>query len=441
MMSRIEEKMSNNDIAWLAEPHTHALFMQFPLPLAIVGSDGCVKQLNHCFESTFGREYLDSSQLQAILDAPLEPDPMAFRCDTFAVEVYLRAVKVGENQILVLEKAIDNNHSAELAALNQRIHELERISASDRLTGAWNRAHFDRVIAIELGRSVRYRQPVSLIFFDIDHFKLVNDTYGHAVGDKVLCELVNVMNANIRSSDMLFRWGGEEFAILASSTSYQAAGKLAEILRSKIAEHCIEGVGQITVSLGVAEYLSGESDDHWFKRADAALYTAKNSGRNRVVTDTTGSSDVWADGRENSMILRLSWHDAYACGQPVIDEEHHQLFDLANTLMNAAFSRGEKPQEFKAALEKLLAHVVKHFADEEAILAAHHYPELALHARAHKRLVERALQLRDEALSGGVTMGELVDFLADEVVARHMLKMDRGFYPLFNNQLFNKEEK
>lgn len=425
----------SGDISWLLEPHTQTLFMQFPLPLVILGHDGQVKQVNHCFDSTFGNARLNSKNLQKILQEVDEhiSKPLLLECGQRVEEVFIRVVNLGDDIILVLEKSAGSRYDGELAGLRQRVLELEKISATDRLTGAWNRHHFDRIISVELARSLRYRQPLSLIFFDIDHFKQINDTFGHAVGDTVLGALVKLTNANIRASDMLFRWGGEEFMILAASTHYRAAESLAEGLRSKVAGHDIDGVGRISISLGVAEYRAEESQEHWFKRADQALYAAKNSGRNRVVVDTQGNSDLWSNGSESSLILHLNWHDSYDCGQPVIDAEHRKLFDLANVLMNTAFARGEKPQEFHQALDNLLAHVVRHFADEEAILAEHHYADLAAHARAHKRLVERALELRDSALAGGLSVGELVDFLADEVVARHMLKTDRGFYPLFEN--------
>lgn len=248
----------------------------------------------------------------------------------------------------------------------------------------------------------------------------------------MLRELVKVVSMNIRASDMLFRWGGEEFVILAPSTSYHSAADLAETVRAKIEQHNIETAGNITISLGVAEHVSGENENACFQRADTALYAAKNGGRNRVVVDPQGSSDVWA-ADQGAMILRLNWHESYDCGEPTIDQQHRKLFELANTLIESAFARGENPKIFDSTLEKLLAHVVQHFADEEAILARHHYAELDAQIRAHRVLIEHALRLRDAATAGGVTIGELVDFLADEVVAQHMLKTDREFYPLFKN--------
>jgi diguanylate cyclase (GGDEF)-like protein/hemerythrin-like metal-binding protein len=266
---------------------------------------------------------------------------------------------------------------------------------------------------------------------DVDDFKRVNDTRGHAIGDQVLRELVGVISKSIRTSDMLFRWGGEEFVILAPSTSYAAAGGLAETLRSRIEQQGIQTAGNITVSLGVAEHDSSESESEWFRRADMALYSAKNSGRNRVVVDPRGNSDRWTTD-QGATLLRLHWHRTYNCGDATIDLEHRQLFELANALIDAAFTRGANPQAFDFALDKLLVHIARHFAHEEAILARHKYAQLDAHALAHKKLLDRARQLRTAAAAGGgVTIGELVDFLADEVVARHMLKADREFYPLF----------
>lgn len=429
--------MLNNDVAWLAESQIQDLFMQFPLPLVILGAEGKVQQSNTCFSQTYGADWIESDDWDAILHQVLigKNEPITIRCGRCGENVQIRSVNLSGDKILVIEKSSANAHNEELLALQQRVRDLEKSSASDRLTGAWNRAHFDRMVAIEMGRSTRYRQPLSLIFFDIDHFKSVNDTFGHAAGDQVLCELVKTVNANIRISDMLFRWGGEEFVILATATPYQAAGILAELLRQKVAQLEIAEVGHITISLGVAEYLAGESETCLFKRADAALYEAKNTGRNRVVIAPHGSSDVWEQPTTNEVVLRLAWRDAYLCGHPLIDEEHRVLFDLANALIESAFRQNDNPQAFRDALTKLLAHIRKHFADEEAILAKYDYVDLAMHEQAHKRLLEHAQLLRDRALTGVITMGELVDFLVDEVVVRHLLKMDRAFYALFDRSV------
>lgn len=432
----------DNEISWFSEAHINNLFSHFPLPLVILDGAGSIKLLNQLFSDIFDVSVLQTESVQAVLRRPDTNGhtlSLAKR-DGTSVSLRARAFKVESFVVLILEMSGESIRFAELAELHLRLaelaklhlrlDELEKLSSTDSLTGAWNRTHFDKVISTELNRSVRYKQPVSIIFFDIDYFKHVNDTYGHAIGDVVLRELVKVVWKNIRSSDMLFRWGGEEFVLIAPSTSYRVAAGLAETLRDKVENFSIEQVGHINISLGVAEHLTGESCDVWFQRADAALYQAKNSGRNRVIVDTHGSSDLW-EAETGSAILHLTWHDSYECGEPTIDSEHRLLFDLSNTLIDASFNRTTHPEIFNDALEKLLAHVVKHFADEETILAAHHYVDLDVQKRAHVRLIERALQLHADVLAGGVTMGELVEFLASEVVARHMLQTDKEFFPLF----------
>ena len=173
-----------------------------------------------------------------------------------------------------------------------RIQHLEQLVSIDALTGLWNRAHFDNVIEAEIQRSLRHRQPVSLILFDIDHFKLINDTWGHPAGDRVLRELAMLCRALTRRSDALFRWGGEEFAVLLYDAGYRNAQRIAENLRQAIAVHTFSIAQPVTVSLGVAEHHATQSVDEWFARVDAALYAAKHQGRNRAHTDHNGNSDT-----------------------------------------------------------------------------------------------------------------------------------------------------
>lgn len=164
--------------------------------------------------------------------------------------------------------------------------QLEVLSATDRLTQVYNRSKLDHEFAHELKRAERYGQPLSIIMLDIDHFKSVNDEHGHLVGDSVLKEMASLLKKNVRNIDILGRWGGEEFLVICPETTLEGAMTLAENLREKIAEYDFETVGNKTVSMGVAHFRNDESGDELVKRADDALYKAKEGGRNRVERST-----------------------------------------------------------------------------------------------------------------------------------------------------------
>lgn len=164
---------------------------------------------------------------------------------------------------------------------------LERLAITDSLTGVGNRRKFLEVADMERRRACRYGVPFSVVMLDIDHFKAVNDRFGHEGGDIALCELTRVVGAQLRCSDLLVRLGGEEFALLLPETRQDAAWALAERVRQKVAAHEIHtGVlhFSITVSMGVAEVLQDEKDSvkGMLNRADDALYKAKAKGRNRT---------------------------------------------------------------------------------------------------------------------------------------------------------------
>jgi len=163
--------------------------------------------------------------------------------------------------------------------------ELEHKATHDPLTGIFNRQEADRVLDQEMRRADRMKTPLSIILADLDRFKTVNDTLGHLGGDKVLCEVVNRILHRIRETDLLARWGGEEFLIILPGTDEQGARRLAETLRRAVADTPLRNAGSITLSQGVAIYLPGESRTDWIARADAALYAAKATGRNRVCCD------------------------------------------------------------------------------------------------------------------------------------------------------------
>ncbi len=160
-------------------------------------------------------------------------------------------------------------------------HELEEQTMTDALTGVKNRRFYESRMQYEVSLACRYEQKLSIIMFDIDHFKQVNDKYGHDIGDKVLVEYTEIIASMLRKTDLLCRIGGEEFVIIAPQTSKDDAYKLAEKIRHKVEES--KHIVPLTMSFGVTEYIDCEDKDSLFKRADQALYDAKKTGRNRVV--------------------------------------------------------------------------------------------------------------------------------------------------------------
>lgn len=164
----------------------------------------------------------------------------------------------------------------------QAEEKLREFAEKDSLTGLLNRRKFYEVLEQEKERAIRYARPLSLIIFDVDHFKVVNDTYGHDAGDKVLKKIAFAVTDSIRKADVTGRLGGEEFAVLATETTAAKALALAEKLRHAVEMTAHDHVGTITVSIGVSTYDDGLTLDEFVRRADEALYTAKNNGRNRV---------------------------------------------------------------------------------------------------------------------------------------------------------------
>jgi diguanylate cyclase (GGDEF)-like protein/PAS domain S-box-containing protein len=153
----------------------------------------------------------------------------------------------------------------------------------DKMTGAFNREYFEHYQKIKIEQFASQGRQSALIFFDIDHFKEVNDTYGHNVGDTVLCELVDTVRKFSREDDVIVRWGGEEFLLLIPVNTIEDAQAVAEHIRFQVAQHDFPTVKRVTCSFGVTLYRNGEALIQTVERADQALYDAKGMGRNRVV--------------------------------------------------------------------------------------------------------------------------------------------------------------
>ncbi|MFA7382630.1 MAG: diguanylate cyclase [Desulfurivibrionaceae bacterium] len=183
-----------------------------------------------------------------------------------------------------------------LGIAEQLFKDKDNQAGTDHLTGIMNRRRFTEFLDREMARRQRHAEPLSLIMFDIDHFKRVNDVYGHEIGDLVLREMAQLVGSAARRTDILARWGGEEFVILLPGTTGEAATGFAEKLRATIESHDFPQIGRATASFGVASLEEKETDGTTLiKHADQAMYTAKQDGRNRVVNQWSDypSCRIW----------------------------------------------------------------------------------------------------------------------------------------------------
>jgi len=172
----------------------------------------------------------------------------------------------------------------------QRFPKLQELALRDGLTGLLNRRYWESCLEREFARHQRYDNPVSLVIFDIDHFKRVNDTYGHQTGDEVIRETARITSQLVRETDFAGRYGGEEFVVLLPGTTLDGAAQFAERLRSTIERQQIDYQGSpltFTISLGVATLADDMAGyQALLERADKALYQSKEGGRNRVTVSS-----------------------------------------------------------------------------------------------------------------------------------------------------------
>ncbi len=198
----------------------------------------------------------------------------------------LLTVQVASQPMLAGERVVGSVSVFRDVSEQKQLEEQLRLSSiTDPLTGAYNRRFLQESLLKELYRAERHDNPFSLVMLDIDHFKQVNDRFGHGVGDQVLQHLVKLVQGRIRTSDLLARWGGEEFMLLLPTTPVDAAAVLAEELRAALQADQPEGVGMVTASFGVTGWVPGDTVDLMQQRVDRLLYQAKESGRNCVKID------------------------------------------------------------------------------------------------------------------------------------------------------------
>ncbi len=285
---------------------------------------------------------------------------------------------------------------------------------TDHLTGLYNRRSFDTRVMAEIERSKRYGSPLSIVMMDIDHFKRINDDFGHDVGDTVLIQIAKLLSVHTRSTDAVTRWGGEEFLILMPHTDQSRATEAAEKLRSLIEKFQFPNGICLTLSFGVAQWLPLASKNMWIKRADRAMYKAKAMGRNRV--EQCPWLSIIPEGKS-----ALDWQPLYETGDSQIDEEHKELLKIATRLLADPWDK-ERIRQTKTELRN---HILKHFRHEERLMKEYGYAQRENHEAIHRMIVEESILAFKEVDRG--FFDNLHFFLIDEIIIQHFFIFDKPF--------------
>ena len=291
------------------------------------------------------------------------------------------------------------------------------LSITDPLTQAYNRGYFDVKITEEMTRIERHPSPLSIITFDLDLFKQVNDRFGHPVGDDVLKQLVNLTKLMVRNTDLLFRLGGEEFVLMLPETNGAGAYVVARKIQHALRQNVHPVAGTFTASFGIAQYHRGETLDDFYHRADKNLYAAKRSGRDLIISD------------DADILVPLEWDPLWESGHPRIDAQHKALVDFSNAILKA------KPDELLDMTKRLANMVSAHFTDEVRILEEIGYPGAHQHHTIHQAELAKATSLLSQ---DGVSSKAIFLFVLNNVVIDHMLDSDVEYFPVLQEYLKTK---
>lgn len=330
--------------------------------------------------------------------------------DVTAEKVMKRKIEQANKELLMLHEQ-----------LKEENEKLLKSAIKDELTGVYNRKFFEKRVVEEMEIADRANEHISLIIFDLDRFKLVNDNFGHQFGDEVLKRTTQIAGDLIRKTDFLNRVGGEEFAIILPNTNKAQAVFVAEKVRKALEDNKHFKVGQVTGSFGVAERMKAESLRSWYKRADNALYQAKNTGRNRVVDSDKFDIPL--------VSLQVQWRQEWNCGNDEIDEQHDKILQIANDLITKIYA-GASHNECMDMIKLFLEYAVNHFATEERILMEIEYDGLIAHIKKHEYLTNKAIYLKECYEKKELQPAAFLSFIIDEVVVEHLTKEDTKFFAL-----------
>ena len=250
-----------------------------PAGARLLGADTPVQVTGRPFDEFLGQARSDDALTGIERDGTSQPlEERLDRLDGRTIDVELTACAITYNEAPAWQVVI-----RDITRRKELEHELRRLATTDQLTGIHNRPHFESHLDQAVHEAARYGTPLALLMFDLDHFKQINDAFGHDCGDAVLRQVVRQVWQALRDSDVFARWGGEEFMVLAPGITADGARRLGNKLRAAVRAVEVDGRGPMTASFGVAIYRGTEDRERLLKRADEALYAAKERGRDRTV--------------------------------------------------------------------------------------------------------------------------------------------------------------
>lgn len=304
---------------------------------------------------------------------------------------------------------------------------LFEMATKDVLTGAYNRNYFTDAFDKKASEARRTGNPFSIILLDVDHFKSINDQYGHLKGDYILKEIASILKENLRESDVVCRWGGEEFIVLCLNTDLEKANIVSEKLRRAVERQRFKGVYRITVSVGVTEWNKDDKRDTVLKRVDNSLYLAKLTGRNKVVSEE--GIEILQDGKP----ISIEWGPFFRSGHALLDLEHRTLIGLVNEIINNSLTKDDE-YICHALFDKLIEDVSLHFKNEEKLLEAVGYSNLIYHKELHEKLINETRIVREKLQKRELSSLEAARQIVQDLVVGHIVKDDFDFFSLINTK-------
>jgi len=307
-----------------------------------------------------------------------------------------------------------------VSSLHEENQKMEDLAMLDPLTKLFNRNKLEEDLQRTIELSNRQGDIATILLMDLDHFKEINDQFGHDVGDQVLTLAAHSITSLLRGEDRVYRWGGDEFLILAPQTDLKGATRLAERIIKKFEETSFPGVNIISLSLGIAQHFQFETKIDWFKRVDLALYKAKQTGRNRF--------EVWAnEDLLPATIAKLVWSEAFESGHAEIDRQHKNLLRLSNELYDRLGS-SDSMADVNLILDRVAADLTEHFAYESEQMRLTHFPLTDEHHHIHDQLLEEFASMRAQMSLGTVNLSVFFNFVSVRIVAGHIIKEDTKFF-------------